>query len=189
MWSGSSPSSSHAPRTASCIGTVVLEDRDAVLAAPINSFSDVATPPRVGSRIQRIPGAHVSSNASTNGHTHRVSDTRSASKSNSPRANRIVMPCAPIGPESSTRSPGRMLAESSVARPSIKPIPNVDTYMPSAFPCSTTFVSPPTMETPRLRAAIAIASISPSSVLDANPASRISVAISASGFAPKPPDR
>ena len=55
--------------------------------------------------------------------------------------------------------------------------------MPSAMPCSTTFVSPPTIGTPALRAAIAIASISLSSALAGNPASRINVAISASGRA------
>ena len=93
------------------------------------------------------------------------------------------MPCAPIGPESKTLSPGRIEAGSSLARSSVAPIPNVETYIPSAAPCSTTFVSPPTIGTPAFRAAIAIASISLSSVLEGSPASRMSVAIKATGRA------
>jgi len=62
-------------------------------------------------------------------------------------------------------------------------MPKVETYMPSALPCSTTFVSPPMIETPALRAAIAIASISLSSALVGKPDSRMSVAIKAIGRA------
>ena len=57
-----------------------------------SSFSEVATPPRVGSRIQRIAGPGPAARASTSGRTERVSERRSASKSSSPRASRIVMP-------------------------------------------------------------------------------------------------
>ena len=40
------------------------------------------------------------------------------------------------------------------------PMPVVETYMESALPCSTTFVSPPAMRTPASRAAAAMAWIS-----------------------------
>ena len=46
------------------------------------------------------------------------------------------------------RSPGRSAAGESVARGSTTPSPVVQMYMPSAWPRSTTFVSPATTATP-----------------------------------------
>ena len=63
-----------------------------------SSLSAVATPPRVGSRIQRMPGPAASTTASTIGSTERVSDERSASSSRSPRASRIVTAVIADGP-------------------------------------------------------------------------------------------
>ena len=57
-----------------------------------SSFKEVATPPRVGSRIQRMPGPAARNMASTSGNTLRVSEYRSPSISSSPRASKMVMP-------------------------------------------------------------------------------------------------
>ena len=72
----------------------------------------------------------------------------SASSSNSLRASMIAVPCSPIGPDRMIRSPGRSAAGDSVARGSRRPIPVVHTYIPSAWPRSTTLVSPATISTP-----------------------------------------
>ena len=72
----------------------------------------------------------------------------------------IAVPCSPMLPDSRIRSPGRSAAGDSRARGSRRPIPVVHTYMPSAWPRSTTFVSPATISTPAVRAACAIASTS-----------------------------
>ncbi len=67
--------------------------------------------------------------ASTNGRTERVSEQTSASKSSSPRANRIVMPWSPIGPERRIRSPGRTDC-GEISTPSMsRPIPQLLMYM------------------------------------------------------------
>ena len=59
-------------------------------------------------------------------------------------------------PERSTRSPGRTASAESETSRSTTPTPAVVTYSPSAFPRSTTFVSPATTATPDARAASAI---------------------------------
>ena len=92
MCSGSSPSSSQAPRTVSRTGIRSSNTSTPAPESRASSFSDVATPPRVGSRIQRIPGPAAFTSASTSGSTGRVSEQSSASRSRSPRASRIVMP-------------------------------------------------------------------------------------------------
>ena len=114
MCSGSSPSTSHAPRTSRRSGTSSSRSTMPSPLSRASSLSAVATPPRVGSRIQRTPLAHAPISASTNGHTERVSERRSASRSSSPRASRIVIPWSPIGPLSSTLSPARTERGSSV---------------------------------------------------------------------------
>ena len=114
-------------------------------------------------------GPAASSSASTAGHSERVSDSISASSSNSPRASMIAVPCSPIVPESRMRSPGRTAAGESCARGSRRPMPVVQTYMPSAWPRSTTLVSPATTSTPAARAAPAIASTSARSSSAAGP--------------------
>ncbi len=65
------------------------------------------------------------------------------------------------------------------------PTPVVLMYILSALPCSTTLVSPPTMETPALRAASAMARISASSTLVGNPSSNTNVATKALPMAPE----
>ena len=121
--------------------------------------------------------------ASTAGHSERVSETTSSdSSSNSPRASMIAVPCAAIGPESRIRSPGR--AGSNCARGSLRPSPVVVMYIPSAWPRSTTLVSPPTIRTPAASAARAIASTSALSVSASRPSSRIRESVRASGSAP-----
>src|SRR4051794_1136282 len=177
---GSMPSSSDAPATAGLTGTAASFTSIATPAARASSLSTEATPPRVASRMTRTPPA--SSSASTAGHRQRVSETISASRSNSPRASMIAVPCSPIAPESRIRSPGR--AVSNAARGSRRPMPVVHTYMPSAWPRSTTFVSPVTTWTPAACAAAAIAATSKRRSSEDRPSSRISASDSASGFAP-----
>src|SRR3954468_19991368 len=77
---GSMPSSSQAPATAGGTGTFFSRTRIATLAARASSLSTDATPPRVASRMTRTPGPRM---LSTAGHSERVSDSMSASRSNS----------------------------------------------------------------------------------------------------------
>src|SRR4051794_22245786 len=177
---GSMPSSSDAPATAGLTGTAASRTSMATPAARASSLSTDATPPRVASRITRTPPA--SSSASTAGHRQRVSDTISASRSNSPRASMIAVPCSPTAPESRIRSPGR--AGANAARGSRRPTPVVHTYMPSAWPRSTTFVSPVTTWTPAACAVAAIAATSKRRSSADRPSSRISARLRASGRAP-----
>src|SRR4051812_48507536 len=100
---GSMPSSSDAPATAGLTGTAA--SLTSIATPRDSSLSTEATPPRVASRRQRTPPA--SSRASTAGHKQRVSETMSASSSNSPRASMIAVPCSPTAPDSRIRSPGR----------------------------------------------------------------------------------
>src|SRR4051812_1315062 len=177
---GSIPSSSDAPATAGLTGTAASRTSIATPAARASSLSTEATPPRVASRMTRTPPA--SSSASTAGHRQRVSETIAASRSNSPRASMIAVPCSPIAPESRIRSPGR--AGANAARGSRRPMPVVQTYMPSAWPRSTTFVSPVTTVTPAASAAAAIAATSKRRSSEDRPSSRISARLRASGRAP-----
>src|SRR5689334_7875005 len=105
--------------------------------------------------------------------------------SSSPRASRMVSPWSPIGPERSTWSPGRTEAGPRRSRASTSPSPAVVMYIPSALPCSTTLVSPPTTATPARRAAAAMARVSVSSTSAESPASRMSETRSATGCAPE----
>jgi hypothetical protein len=100
--------------------------------ARASSLSTEATPPRVASRRQWIAGPAASSSASTTGHSDRVSDSISASRSNSLRASMIAVPCSPMLPESRIRSPGRSAVGDKEARGSCRPMPLVQMYMPSA---------------------------------------------------------
>src|SRR3954462_2663933 len=181
---GSIPSSSDAPAPAGATGTSASRIVIATPEARAISLSTDATPPRVASRMQRMCGPAASSSASTSGHRHFVSDTICAARSNSPRASMIAVPCSPIEPDSRMRSPGWAASGASEARGSRRPIPVVVMYMPSAWPRSTTLVSPATILTPASRAAAAIASTSAVSVSASSPSSRISERLSASGRAP-----
>src|SRR5829696_8205435 len=104
---GSIPRISAAPATTGSTGTSFSRTTIATPLARASSLSTEATPPRVASRMQRRSSPAASSRASATGHRLRVSDSTSASSSNSPRASMIAVPCSPIEPESSTRSPGR----------------------------------------------------------------------------------
>ena len=129
---GSMPSSSAAPATTGGTGTAASRTSIATPEARASSFRTDATPPRVASRRQRRPGPASSNIASTAGHIGRVSDSTSAPSSNSPRASMIAVPCTPIGPLTRMRSPGRRAAGDSSARASMRPMPVVQRYMPSA---------------------------------------------------------
>ena len=74
--------------------------------ASASSFSAVASPPRVGSRIQRR-ASPSSSSAAASSCTGAVSLSMSASSWRSPRAIITAMPWSPSVPETRTRSPGR----------------------------------------------------------------------------------
>ena len=181
---GSIPRISAAPATAGCTGTLPSRTTMATLDARASSLSTDATPPRVASRRHRRDGPAASSSASTAGHSERVSDSIDASRSNSPRESMIAVPWSPIDPDSRMRSPGRRPAGDRFARGSTRPMPVVQTYIASAWPRSTTLVSPATISTPAASAAVAIASTSARSSSAARPSSRISESVSASGRAP-----
>src|SRR4051794_3635757 len=181
---GSMPRISAAPAT---IGSTGISPSRTTIATPdarASSLSTDATPPRVASRMQRSPGPATSSRASATGHSERVSDSTSASSSNSPRASMIAVPCSPIEPESRMRSPGRSDWGARRARGSGSPRPVVARYIPSAWPRSTTLVSPATTSTPAAAAACAIASTSARSTPASRPSSRIIAIVRASGRAP-----
>ena len=106
-----------------CTGTAASLTSIATFEARASSFSADATPPRVASRMQRSDGPASSSSASTAGHSERVSDSISASSSNSSRASMIAVPCSPIEPDTMIRSPGRSAAVAIEARGSTTPTP------------------------------------------------------------------
>ena len=112
-----------APATAGATGTAASCTSIATPEARASSLSTDATPPRVASRMHRRDGPAASSSASTAGHSERVSDSISASRSNSPRASMIAVPCSPIGPETSIRSPGRSARGDRLARGSSRAEP------------------------------------------------------------------
>ena len=89
---GSRPRSSQAPRTSSRTGISSSLSSTERPQSRASSLREVASPPRVGSRIQRMPGAAWAAMASIIGSTERVSEDRSASRSRSARARRMVMP-------------------------------------------------------------------------------------------------
>src|SRR4051794_16658651 len=181
---GSMPRISAAPATAAATGTASSRTSSATPEARASSLSTDATPPRVASRRQCTAGPAAPSRASTTGHSGRVSDSMGASSSNSPRASRIAVPWSPTGPDSRIRSPGARPAGDRSARPSRRPRPAVQMYISSAWPRSTTFVSPATTSTSAARAAAAIASTSPRRTSASRPSSSTSDTVSASGLAP-----
>src|SRR6188472_2319018 len=153
---GSRPRISVAPATIGSTGTAASRTSMATPDARASSLSAEATPPRVASRRQRRAGPAASSIASTAGHSERVSDSIVAPSSNSPRASMIAIPWAPIGPDTRT------------------PTPVVQTYIPSAWPRSTTFVSPVTIFASAASAAPAIAATSARRTSASRPSSRMS---------------
>ena len=101
----------------------------------------------------------------------------SLSKAKPSRTAMMAMPWRPSGPLTTTASPGRAFAGSG-AKPSWRvPTPVVFTNMPSAFPRSTTFVSPVTRRTPALAAASAMASRIRSMTSKGRPSSRMKPAV------------
>ena len=97
----------------------------------------------------------------------------------------IAVPCSPTVPDSRIRSPGSIASVAIRARGSRRPTPVVQTYILSAAPRSTTFVSPATICTSAASAARAIASTSAFSSSAVRPSSRMSERLSASGRAPE----
>ena len=81
-----------------------------------NSFSTVARPPRVASRMARTWG-QTATMASTRPLRGWQSLCRSVSRANSSRATIIVAPWLPIGPLTSTTSPGCRWAAAGVIPP------------------------------------------------------------------------
>ncbi len=100
------PSSSQAPRTSGRTGTASSSTTTATPEAVASSLRMVATPPRVASRSPRTSPVS-SSSRSTRPFSGAVSELRSDSMSSSPRASMMVAPWSPIGPDTSTASPGR----------------------------------------------------------------------------------
>ena len=88
------------------------------------SLSTVATPPRVASRMKRVPGAAASS-ASTRPCSGAQSLSIGASSARSPRAARIAAPWSPSTPLTSTASPGRARCAPSSSPARITPMPVV----------------------------------------------------------------
>ena len=80
--------------------------------------------------------------------------SRSRPRTSSPsRCERIATPWSPIGPESSTASPGRTLRDDRSTPGGTMPMPEVLTKILSPLPRPTTFVSPVTIRTPARSAA------------------------------------
>ena len=103
------------PLTAGSTGSSVSSSTTARSVSRASSLQTVPTPPRVGSRSQRVDGA-ASSRASTSSPSGAVSERMSASRARSPRASITAMPWSAIVPETSTTSPGRTRSGPS-ARP------------------------------------------------------------------------
>ena len=144
------PSSSQAPATAGATGTAASRTSIATPEARASSLSTEATPPRVASRMHaRTPGPR---SASTAGHSERVSETIVGVELE--LAAREHDRGAVLADRAGEQDPvaGRARARSA-ARGSRRPSPVVVMYIPSAWPRSTTFVSPPTIATPAASAA------------------------------------
>ena len=118
---GSMPSSSDAPLTTGRIGSAFSSSTTATPDAMATSLQMVATPPRVASRSSRTPSPAASSRSAVMPCSGAVSETMSASMSSSPRASITVIPWSPIGPDTSTTSPGWAAAADSVMRPLQQP--------------------------------------------------------------------
>ena len=88
------------------------------------SLSTVATPPRVGSRMNRTPGA-ASSSCSTISLSGAVSEGMSASRLSSPRAISTATPWSPILPDTMILSPGFTDLESRWTDAGTTPTPAV----------------------------------------------------------------
>src|SRR5579875_551538 len=177
------PSRSHAPPTSGRTGRASSSSTTASPASRASSLQTVATPPRVGSRSQRVPGA-ACSRASTSPPRGAVSDTRSASRARSPRASMTAMPWSPSVPETSTLSPGRTSSAPSRRPAGRSPTPAVVTYTPSAEPLPTTLVSPVTTVTPAAAAAPAMSAATERRSSTAKPSSMTNAAESQRGRAP-----
>ena len=160
--SGRCPSSSAAPATAGSHRHVAPRARASRRRdARASSLSTEATPPRVASRMQRSAPPAASSSASTAGHSERVSDSTSASRLElaAREHDRRAVLADRARDEHAVARPQRAAATAARAGRR-RPSPVVQTYIPSAWPRSTTLVSPATTATPAAAAAAAIASTS-----------------------------
>ena len=85
-----------------------------------------------------------------------ASVVRVVEKARPSRCEMMQMPWSPRVPETSTLSPGLQLRPDRLTPAGTRPTPAVLMNTPSAWPRSTTFVSPVTMDTPASAAVCAI---------------------------------
>ena len=131
----------------------------------------------------RAPTA--SSSASTAGHSEHVSDSISASSSNWLRASMIAVPCSPIGPETSTWSPGCDRVGGDRARGVDGPDPGrAQVHLVGGAALDDLRVAGDDLDAGSAWRRVAIASTSARSTSELRPSSRIIDTVSASGRAP-----
>ena len=121
-------------------------------AAEAISFSEVATPPRVGSRSTWI-SLVTSSMAATSPLRGWQSLSISVPNCSPSRTLITATPWTPMSPLTITTSPGRARSGRMSTLAGTTPIPAVLMYTPSPWPDSTTLVSPVTTCTPARAAA------------------------------------
>ena len=148
-----------------------------------SSFSVVASPPRVGSRRQWMPGT-AATIAATRPCSAAVSERIVVSKLRFSRSDMIATPWSPIVPLTRMRSPGRARSPEICTPVGTTPTPVVVMKTPSPLPFSTTLVSPVTTGTPASRDAAAIDSTMRFRSASAKPSSRMKPAARYSGTAP-----
>ena len=112
--------------------------------------------------------------ASTAAATGAQSLTMGLAKASPSRTAITATPCCPMGPLTSTASPGRTSVAPSGPRARTTPTPLVCTKTPSPLPRSTTLVSPVTITTFAARAAAAMDATTRRRSATANPSSRMS---------------
>ena len=117
--------------------------------ARASSLSTEATPPRVASRMQRSPGPAASSSASTTGHSERVSDStvRLELELAAGEHDRGAVLADRAREQDPVAGAQALRAQASRAGRGA-PTPVVARYIRSAWPRSTTLVSPATISTP-----------------------------------------
>jgi hypothetical protein len=124
-YNGSSPSISHAASPGPGTGMAGSSNSMPTSDAGAISFSALATPPRVGSRRTRTSSPIAERSASTRGRRHAESLEISASKASPSLAAMMAIPCLPMGPLSSTRSPARARSGAGQNSGSMRPTPVV----------------------------------------------------------------
>ncbi len=170
-------------RTSARIGMAASESVTPTRDAAANSFNVLDTPPRVGSRMARIPG-QASSIARTRPFKGAVSLSRTVSNSIPSRTDMMAMPWSPIVPDTKIWSPGAAALIESERPRGTMPTPVVVMKTPSPLPRSTTFVSPATKATPASAQACRIESTMRVRSATGSPSSRMNAAVRYRGVAP-----